>query len=243
MTAPVTESGALAEAESTLWSPRKPARRPQVHDTTGTPRASAGAAREAIHVEGVAVEAVAPSSDIGVPPVDAGDGAPRWAARSRVWAATHAAAVIAGIVAVALAVCLVLALLALGNSNAVAAARVSALGSARTDAVALAGYDYRHLNRDFGAVLANSTPSFQRRFGQASDALKSTLTKFHATAAAKVVSEGLVWASTSRAVVLVFLDQTVTNSTNSKPTTDRSQVEITLVNDQGRWLIDQVSLL
>jgi hypothetical protein len=48
-----------------------------------------------------------------------------------------------------------------------------------------------------------------------------------------------------RAVALVFLNQTVTNTTQRKgqPTTTQSRVEVTLVHQHGRWLIDQVSLL
>jgi Mce-associated membrane protein len=166
---------------------------------------------------------------------------------SRAWAVANPVAVIARAVAVAIAVAtavgLVVALVALGNSDAVSGARTSALASARTYAVELAGYNYQHLNQDFGTVLAHSTPSFRRSFTQTSSALKSTLARFHATAQAKVVSAGLVSGSTSRADVLVFLDQTITNTAQRKPSTDRSQVEITLVNSGGRWLIDQVRLL
>lgn len=163
--------------------------------------------------------------------------------RARAWVITHAATVIVGGVALALAVALALTLAALGNRNALGSARVSALAAARTDAVELAGYNYRHLSRDFGVVLAHSTPTFRRSFSQSSNALRSTLTRYHATAAAKVVSAGLVSGSTGRAVALVFLDQTITNSNQTNPTTDRSQVEITLVDSGGRWLIDQVALL
>ena len=148
-----------------------------------------------------------------------------------------------GIVVVALSVALAISLLALGNQDAVGSSRTSALAAARTDAVQLASYNYRELGRDFGVVVAKSTPSFRRRFTESSDALKTTLTKYKATAKASVVSAGLVSASTSRAVVLVFLNQKIANSQQAKPTTDRSQVEITLVSSGGRWLIDQVTLL
>jgi Mce-associated membrane protein len=132
---------------------------------------------------------------------------------------------------------------ALGNQNALASSRTSALSASRTYAVELASYNYRDLNRDFSTVSANSTPSFRRTFTESSDALKSTLSQYKATAVANVVSAGVVSASTSRAVVLVFLDQNIANSTQTKPTADRSQVEITLVRSGGRWLIDQVTLL
>jgi len=156
---------------------------------------------------------------------------------------TPVTTVAVGFVAVVLAVALALTMLALGNRNALDGARASALGAARTDAVELAGYNYRHLNQDFGAVLAHSTASFQRSFAQSSNALKSTLSRYHATAVAKVVSAGLVSATTSRAVVLVFLDQKITNSTQKNASTDRSQVEITLVKPGDSWLINQVTLL
>jgi Mce-associated membrane protein len=167
---------------------------------------------------------------------------PRWPARARRSVALHPVTAIVGGIAVALAVALILTLLALGNRNATDSARTSAISAARTDAVKVAGYDYRHLDRDFAAVLADSTPSFRRSFLQASDALKTTLSRYHATAVAKVVSAGLVSATTSRAVVLVFLTQNIINSAQ-KATSDRSQIKLTLVQSGGRWLIDQVSLL
>jgi Mce-associated membrane protein len=153
------------------------------------------------------------------------------------------AAVVLGVVSVGLAVGLVLTLVALGNDHDAATARSSALASARTAAVEIGGYDYRHLGQDFGRVLASSTPSFRRSFSQSSDALRSTLRGYDATSAAKVVSAGLVSSTPTRAVVLVLLDQTISNSAQSKPTTERSQIEITLVRSKGRWLIDQVTLL
>jgi len=153
-------------------------------------------------------------------------------------------ATVLGTVAVALAVALILAMMQLGNQSALNNARSSALFAAKTYSVEIAGYDYRHLDTDFGVVLANSTPSFRSSFAQSSNALKSTLTKYHATATAKVVAAAIISATTSRAEVLVYLDQTVANSAQKGgATTDRSQVEITLVNTGGKWLIDQVTLL
>ncbi len=159
------------------------------------------------------------------------------------WMHSRAALVSAGALIVALVVGLALSLSALANQNALANSRSSALSAARTYTVELASYNYRDLDRDFSTVAANSTPSFRRTFAESSDALKSTLSRYKATAAAKVVATGVVSVSTSRAVVLVFLDQNIANSTQTKPSTDRSQVEITLVRSGGRWLVDQVTLL
>ena len=159
------------------------------------------------------------------------------------WMHSKAALLSAGALIVALVVGLALSLSALSNQNALASSRTSALSAARTYSVELASYNYRDLGRDFSTVAGNSTPSFRRTFAESSDALKTTLGRYKATAVASVVSAGVVSASTSRAAVLVFLDQKIANSTQTKPTTDRSQVEITLVRSGGRWLIDQVTLL
>jgi Mce-associated membrane protein len=159
------------------------------------------------------------------------------------WVYSKATLLSAGALIVALVVGLTLTLSALGNQNALASSRTSALSAAKTYAVELASYNYRDLNRDFSRVTGNSTPSFRRTFAESSDALKSTLTRYKATAVANVVSAGVASASTSRAVVLVFLDQKIANSTQTKPTTDRSQVEVTVLRSGGRWLVDQVTLL
>lgn len=144
---------------------------------------------------------------------------------------------------VGLAVALVFALLALGNQHQLDQARVAALSAARADAVALAAYDYRHLGHDFAVVEADSTPSYRHTYEQASGSLRSTLVRYRASASARVVSAGLVSATNARAVALVLLDQKVSNSEQSAATSERSQVEVTLVRSGGRWLIDQVTLL
>jgi hypothetical protein len=53
----------------------------------------------------------------------------------------------------------------------------------------------------------------------------------------------MVSATTSRAVALVFLNQTVDNTIQKNKPTTESRVEVTLLRSGGRWLIDQVSLL
>jgi Mce-associated membrane protein len=183
------------------------------------------------------------SEDAAAAPGDVEAPSHSWLARVRRLVVGNFPAAVLGTVAVAMVVALVLTMLQLGSRSALDNARVSALAAAKTYSVEIARYDYRHLDADFGIVLANSTPSFRRSFTQSSDALKSTLTKYHASASAKVVAAGLVSASTSQALALVFLDQSVMNSAQKSRTTDRSQVEITLVYSGGKWLIDQVTLL
>jgi Mce-associated membrane protein len=157
---------------------------------------------------------------------------------------TRIAAGVAGLVIVALLVAVVITRLQLDHKNATTHAGTTAVAAAKVYAVELASYDYRHLSQDFGAVQKHASPSFAKSFIQSSDALKTVLTKYKATAKAKVIAAGLTSGSTDRAVVLVFLDQTVTNTAQkSGPTTDQSRVSITLTRAHAAWVIDQVRLL
>jgi Mce-associated membrane protein len=134
--------------------------------------------------------------------------------------------------------------LSLNNENSLNSARTSAAAAAHSYAVDLASYNYKDLNQDFGKVLGESTPTFKQAFNQSTEALKTSLTRYDASASANVVAVGLLSATTSRAVALVFLNQTVNNTLQkNKPSTTESRVEITLLRSGGRWLIDQVSLL
>jgi Mce-associated membrane protein len=122
-------------------------------------------------------------------------------------------------------------------------ARTEALAAARSYAVDLASYDYHNLDRQFSVVLAHATPAFAKSFTQTSFQLRSLLTKYSATAKATVLAAGLESASTSRAVAVVFLNQTVTNTTQKPGTTTvHTRLQMTLVHTSGQWSIDRVDL-
>lgn len=195
--------------------------------------------------EGVPMPAGAAGAPGGGAAVDgapeAGVTAPAHRRRRRIIAAALAAVAVAAIV-----VELVLLLSSQSNVNhlnSVDSARTSALAAARAYTTDIATYDYRNLQQDFATVEQHATPSFQAQYAQSSKALMSVLTAYHAIAKANVLAAGLQSATGSNAVADVFLDQTVTNSTQKAPTTDHSRVQITLVRQHGEWLIDQLKLI
>jgi Mce-associated membrane protein len=152
-----------------------------------------------------------------------------------------------GFVAVCLAVALVVTMLQLGNrnsqlasKNALEIARSSALAAARTYTVDIASYNYQNLDQDFAAVEANSTPSFQQSYSKSSSALKAILIRYKSSARATVLSAGVVSGTATRVVVVVFLVQTVTNTSLKTPSQTPSQISMNLVHSNGRWLIDNV---
>jgi len=149
-----------------------------------------------------------------------------------------------GLVIMALAAGLVLAVIKLHNRDAVDKARASSLAAAKTYAINLTSYDYQHLDQDFAKVEKYATPTFAKDFAQSSGALSKVLTQYKAGATAKIVAAGVTSASTGRAVVVVVLDQTLTNSTQKAgSTTDQSRVLLTLVHQHGHWLLDHADLL
>jgi mannitol-specific phosphotransferase system IIBC component len=168
----------------------------------------------------------------------------------RRWILGPVASAATAAVALALAVALVVTLVLLSSDqsrldrlNSVESARSSALTAARTYSLQVASYNYRYLTQDFSRVERECTPSFAATYRQSSAALASFLRQYHAVATARVVAAGVASASPTRAVVIVFLDQTVTSTSQKVPTNDQSRLQLTLARSKSRWLIDQLKLL
>ncbi|HXB37159.1 MAG TPA: hypothetical protein VNU75_05590 [Acidimicrobiales bacterium] len=147
------------------------------------------------------------------------------------------------VVIVGLAVALVFSQLQLSNQNSLNTDRSSAVAAAKTDANDVATYSYLHLHRDFGRVESESTAAFRRSFIRSSDSLSKVLVQYKATASAKVLAAGVSSISSTRAVVLLFVNQSVANSTQQGVNTDDSRIEVTLVRGDGRWLLQDLKLV
>ncbi len=124
--------------------------------------------------------------------------------------------------------------------------RSSALSSAKSDGVLLSSYDYRNLTgpgSTFAAALKNATPAFRKSFLSTSSTLDKLLTQYNATATGKVITAGVASFSSSRAVVLLFIDQTVNNSVQkSASATQPLRTQLTLLHHNGKWLIDDLQV-
>ncbi|HWD56416.1 MAG TPA: hypothetical protein VG346_14920 [Acidimicrobiales bacterium] len=151
--------------------------------------------------------------------------------------------VVALIVIVALAVALIISRVQLSNQDSLNADRSSAAAAATTDAIDVATYSYLHLHRDFGKVEAESTASFRRSFIRSSGSLSKVLVQYKATASAKVLTAAVESISDSKAVVLLFVNQSVANSTQHGTSTDDSRIEVTLVHGGSGWLLNDLKLL
>src|SRR4051794_25870427 len=116
-----------------------------------------------------------------------------------------------------------------------------ALSAATNDVGAVLSYDYRHLDRDFARAEALLTPRFRKQYLDTTEkGVKPLAGKYKAISTAQVTSAGLVEGSRDRAVVLVFVSQTATNSQLSAPRLDRARIKATLVRGGDGWLIDNL---
>lgn len=128
------------------------------------------------------------------------------------------------------------------QSDRLATARTEATRSAVLVATKMAGYSYQSLTTDFADVEKASTPSFAATFEKQSSSLVSILKKYKATSSGKVSDAAVEKWSTSRAEVLVIVDQTVKNSTTANPSPQENGLLLTMVHQHGRWLLDSVSV-
>lgn len=116
--------------------------------------------------------------------------------------------------------------------------RSSALSSAKQYCVELATYDYRAVNANLDAVTASSTPRFGAEYRDVAAQLQKLLSDGQGAATGTAERAGLVSVDTERAEVLVFLDQDVQNAAVPEGRIDASRMVVTLVRQDGRWLLD-----
>ena len=114
-------------------------------------------------------------------------------------------------------------------------------------ALALTSYDFKNLQGNFGAVTENSTDRFGKQYKQVSDSLTQLIKQYQATSKGNVVEAGVVSSDDQKAVLSLFVDQSVTNTNSPEPRVDRNRMKMTLVHsvdERGdRWLLDDVQLV
>lgn len=130
----------------------------------------------------------------------------------------------------------------LRNARAVEDAARAASEAARQFAVTLTSVDSADLDADFAAVLDGATGEFEKMYAESSAQLEQVLIDNRARSEGVVVESGIRSATTTKVEVLLFVDQSVTNTLVPEPRLDRSRVVMTMELVDGRWLASQVDL-
>ena len=145
--------------------------------------------------------------------------------------------VVLGAVAAVLVALLLILFFSWQHQRDVNSARDDAVAAAKSFALDFGAYDYQHLDTEFQEVAQKMTPDFAKSYLDTSDRLKATFVQYKTQVTARIQDWGVTSASTSKATVIVFLDQTVRTSQSSTPRIDRNRLEIQLVHSGGKWLV------
>lgn len=129
------------------------------------------------------------------------------------------------------------------QTHQLALAGQQAQQAAVTYAQALTSIDSNNVDQNFRQVLDGATGEFKDMYTQSSVQLRQLLIENKATAHGAVVDSAIQSESTHTVVVLLFIDQTVTNTQLPDPRMDRSRIKMTMQKVDGRWLASKVQLL
>lgn len=183
-------------------------------------------------------EATGPQNSGGEPPVTDGSGT---ASGDRPKRPTPSVGVL--MIALAVAVVAAATFAVLWVTQYIASADRAEVATAANDlAVDLTTYDYRELESNFKKVEEFSTGAFAKKYKDASGQLTTLLTQNKAISKGRVLHVGVSEISDDRAVVLVFVDQTI-NNLNTKDRIDRNRMVLTLLDEDGSWKLDDVKLM
>ncbi len=130
----------------------------------------------------------------------------------------------------------------LKQSRDTAAAASAALAVARNYAVTLTTVDSGKIDENFTQVLDGSTGEFKDMYSQSATQLRQLLIDNKATSKGVVVDSAIKSASKTKVDVLLFVDQSVSNSVNPQPRIDRSRVTMTMELIDGKWLASKVDI-
>lgn len=168
---------------------------------------------------------------------EAGDGqkaAPRWR--------RHAINVV--LVAVFLALAAATGLLGWKQWQAAQVARASsqAESAAVRYAEILTSIDSNNVDENFRQVLDGATGEFKDMYSQSSVELRQLLIDNKATAKGMVTESAVQSASKDNVVVLLFVDQSVSNMKLPDPRIDRSRIKMTMQKVDGAWRASKVEI-
>ena len=114
--------------------------------------------------------------------------------------------------------------------------------SAEKYAAVLTSIDTNAIDQNFADVLDGSTGEFKDMYSKSSTQLRQLLLDNKAAAHGTVLESAVQSVTPDRVVVLLFVDQSITNAQVPDPRVDRSRIKMTMDKVDGRWLASKVEL-
>lgn len=172
---------------------------------------------------------------------DSASGDPGPEAGNRSWRRRVLAGAIAAVMIGAVATAGYLGWL-LWQQNQVSRAGEQAQAAAVQYAQILTSIDSAKVDENFDQVLDGATGEFKDMYSQSSVQLRQLLIDNKASAHGVVVDSAIQSESKDKVVVLLFVDQSVSNTSVPDPRIDRSRVKMTMEYVDGRWRASKVEL-
>lgn len=122
------------------------------------------------------------------------------------------------------------------------AASRAALEVARSYAVTLTSVDNAHIDDNFTQVLDGATGEFKEMYSQSAAQLRQLLIDNKAVSHGTVADAAVRSATKDKVVLMLFIDQSISNTVHPDPRIDRSRVTMTMELVDGRWLASKVDL-
>ncbi len=130
------------------------------------------------------------------------------------------------------------------ESEDAASARREAVAAARSHAQTILSYDHRSLDAGFARAEKVLTGTFKRDYARTtSTVVRPSAEQYKVVVKAEVTATSVIRATASRAVVLLYVDQTTTSTRLEGPKVDLNRVRMTLVEDDGKWLVSELDAL
>ncbi|OBJ33613.1 Mce protein [Mycolicibacter heraklionensis] len=130
----------------------------------------------------------------------------------------------------------------LWQQHRISAAETAGRQAAVDYAQVLTSIDSNKVDDDFSTVLNGATGEFKDTYTKASVQLRQLLIDNKATAQGTVVESAVQSGSKDTVVVLLMVNQTITNTTRPDPRVDRTRMKMTMQKVDGRWLASKVEL-
>ena len=130
----------------------------------------------------------------------------------------------------------------LWQQDQVARAGEQARQTAVSYAQVLTSIDTNKVDDNFAQVLDGATGEFKDMYSQSSMQLRQLLIDNKASAHGVVLESAVQSATRNKAVVLLFVDQSVSNTNVPDPRIDRSRIKMTMDYVDGRWRASKVEL-
>lgn len=130
----------------------------------------------------------------------------------------------------------------LWQDREVARAGEQAQAAAVEYAQVLTSIDSARVDENFDRVLDGATGEFKEMYSESSMELRQLLIDNEAAAHGVVVESAVQSESTDKVVVLLFVDQSVSNSSIPDPRIDRGRIKMTMEYVDERWRAGKVEL-